>query len=166
VNDFNPQIDVTVIPSVFSRKFRVSVNKLPPNETMAYWFFEPGGDICGMGEIKSDSQGDYVDRDGNHIISYTETGSQPIKKGIYHFGIDRIKNKKTEVRMSLSIWNELPGEIKLVNFEVDYNNQSFLILLADKKVPWGMNLKAAGQLWLEKEQFPSCSGSVDSRWIA
>ena len=63
--------------------------------------------------------------------------------------------------MSLDIWNELPGEKKLVDFKVDYNNSSFLTLESDKKVPWGMKLNVAGQLWLRDENFPSCSGSGD-----
>ena len=86
---------------------------------MEYWFFEPDGDNVGTGEVNSDSHGEYVDKEGNHVISYIETCSQPIKKGIYHFGVNRIKYKKNaKGRMSLGIWNELPGEKKLVDFHV------------------------------------------------
>ena len=89
MTDFNPDIAVSVIPSKFSHMLNVAVKNLPPDEIMEYWIFDPDGDILGTGTFNSNGQGLHKDSQGNEFVHFGNYGTQPIKKGIYHFGVNR-----------------------------------------------------------------------------
>jgi hypothetical protein len=111
---FNPRIQVETKNSIINFEIHATVTCLPPNEQMQFWILDTG-DNAGTGYIETDNNGNFKSQSGINWIYHRRGYYSPIKEGIYSLGINR-KKFQGKGKMTLSVWNNLDYDNKLVNF--------------------------------------------------
>lgn len=118
-----------------------------------YWFniFYPDGKPIGGAGIVSDDSGDLRLYDGNDTISNGIHSSQRIKTGKYRAAITHIESG-ISAKLSYIEWKKINqnGIITEFEFDVPYQNESFLILQFPSAVPWGVSQGLMGELEIKE----------------